>query len=146
VVQQVEEEEAEKVKSEEERETVVREVLLTESEADMEEDEESLKVPRLKKCGEDGENPQAKKVTASRRRARRRGAEPEPSSTDSASPHYSVEEIKAFLRKTKHMWHVKVEDHFRSRQILPLCHLPHVQGRERSLHGSGVLQAQEDPV
>ncbi|TNN61743.1 hypothetical protein EYF80_028042 [Liparis tanakae] len=65
VVQQVEEEEAEKVESEEERETVFREVLLTEIEVDME-DEESLKVPRLKrKCGE---NPQAKKVTASRKR------------------------------------------------------------------------------
>ncbi|TNN55730.1 hypothetical protein EYF80_034030 [Liparis tanakae] len=40
----------------------------------MEEDEESFKVPRLKrKCGEDGENSQAKKVTADRRDSR--GAE-----------------------------------------------------------------------
>jgi len=40
----------------------------------MEEDEESLKVPRLKrKCGEDGENSQAEKVTTDRRDSR--GAE-----------------------------------------------------------------------
>jgi len=30
-------------------------------------------------------------------------------------------------------------------QVLPLCHLPHDEGRERSLHSAGVLQAEEDP-
>jgi len=78
-VQQIEEkeEEEEKVESEEERETVVREVVLSDSEVDMEGEEENLRVPRLKrKCGGgDGENPQPKKVTAGRRRSRRRGAE-----------------------------------------------------------------------
>jgi len=47
VAQQIEEED--KVESEEERETVVREVRLSDSEVDMEAEEESLRVPRLKR-------------------------------------------------------------------------------------------------
>ncbi|TNN58199.1 hypothetical protein EYF80_031559 [Liparis tanakae] len=66
VVQQGEEEEEEEEK---ERETSAKDVVVTESEVDMEEDEESLKVPHLKrKCGEDSDNSQAKKVTTGRRK------------------------------------------------------------------------------
>ncbi|TNN21890.1 hypothetical protein EYF80_067999 [Liparis tanakae] len=64
----------------------------------MEAEEESLRVPRLKrKCGGgDGGNPQPKKATAGRRRSRTRGAEPGSSSEEDSdsAPHYSVEEIK----------------------------------------------------
>ncbi|TNN44015.1 hypothetical protein EYF80_045780 [Liparis tanakae] len=83
----------------------------------MEGKEESLRVLRLKrKSREEGENPQAKKVTAGRRRSRRRGAEPESGSEEKEDstplPHYSVEELKDFIRKTKQMWHVKGKDYF----------------------------------
>ncbi|TNN85714.1 hypothetical protein EYF80_003961 [Liparis tanakae] len=66
VQQGVEEEEEgeEEELEEEEGETSVKDVVVTEGEVDMEEDEESLKVPHLKrKCTEDSESSQAKKVT-----------------------------------------------------------------------------------
>jgi len=100
----------------------------------------SLRVPRLKrKSREEGENPQAKKVTAGRRRSRRRGEEPESSSEEESTPlpHYSVEELKDFLRKTKQMWHVKVEDHFwRDRFYLSATFLTMKTREEPSLHRS----------
>jgi len=119
---------------------------LSDSELDMEGEEESLRVPRLKrKCREDGENPQAKKVTAGRRRSRRRGEEPESSSEEEDStplPHYSVEELKDFLRKTKQMWHVKVEDYFcQDKFFLSATFLTMKDER-----GAFTPQAEEDPV
>ncbi|TNN73008.1 hypothetical protein EYF80_016798 [Liparis tanakae] len=70
----------------EEKQKGVGDVGLTGSEADMEEDKESLKVPRLKrKSREDSESSQAKRITTGRRKARRRGAESKSSMEENRS-------------------------------------------------------------
>jgi len=115
----VEEEEEREEEEVEEGETSVKDVVVTESEVDMEEDEESLKVPHLKrKCAEDSESSQAKRVTVGRRKTRRRGTESKSGTeedSDDESLFYRAEQRQSFLRRTKHMWDVKVEGHFPDR-------------------------------